>query len=145
VVSRRKENDVGNVTVAGATRNAELIEDGYEAFGRGDMAALEALFDPSILWHAQRLGRLGGDHRGWSELMAFFGETMDLTEGSFNLEVKEILANDDGAAVVVRSRARRGDAALDSLQIHHFHIRDERGVEVWQFVDDGAGVEAFWS
>lgn len=136
---------MGNVTVDEATRNAELIGRGYEAFGRGDMAALESLFDPSIVWHAQRLGRLGGDHRGWAELMAFFGETMELTQGTFRLEVEEILANEAGAAVVVRSQARRGDAALDSLQIHHFHIRDDRVVEVWQFVDDGTAVEAFWA
>lgn len=68
-----------------------------------------------------------------------------MTRGTFGLEIREILANDSGAAAVVRSRATRGERILDDQQIHLFHLRGERVVEVWQFVGDGAAAEAFWS
>jgi uncharacterized protein len=132
-------------TVERAAENAARVEAGYAAFARGDLAAVEQTFDPEVVWHAQRLGVLGGDHRGWGEVVGFFGRTMELTEGSFRIEVKEVLANESAVAVVVRSTARRGDRGLDDQQIHLLHLRGDKVVEVWQFVGDGAAVEEFWS
>jgi hypothetical protein len=57
---------------------------------------------------------------------------MELTKDTFRVKVQEILANDHGPAAVVRSSATRGDKVLDSRQIHHSHMTDERVVE-WQF------------
>ena len=128
-----------------AARNAELLRSGYTAFATGDMVALNNLFDPNIVWHAQRLGMLGGDHRGWPAVLTFFGRSMELTQGTFGIEVLEVLANDESAAAVVRSTGRRGAAALDDRQIHLFRLENERVVEVWQYVGDGAAAEAFWS
>jgi hypothetical protein len=45
---------------------------------------------------------------------------------------------------IVRSTARRGDLALDDRQVHVFHLHDDRVIEVWQYVGDGAEVEGFW-
>ena len=126
-------------------RSAELLRTGYDAFASGDLVTVGALFDPDIVWHAQRLGVLGGDHRGWPAVLKFFAQSMELTQGTFRIEVLEVLANPDSAAAVVRSTGRRGAAALDSRQIHLFHYRDERVVEVWQYVSDGPAAEAFWS
>jgi ketosteroid isomerase-like protein len=128
-----------------AARNADLVAAGYAAFARGDLAAVHELFDASLVWHAYRLGQLGGDHAGWPAVQEFFVRTMQLTNGTFRLEVHELLANDDGAAAVVQSRAEREGRTLDSRQIHHFRIEDGRVVEVWQFVDDADAVSSFWS
>ena len=46
-------------TLSPAERNAELLRSGYDAFARGDMAALAGLFSPAAVWHVQRLGQLG--------------------------------------------------------------------------------------
>ena len=128
-----------------AAGNAELLRRGYEAFARNDGAALTELFHERMVWHAQRLGQLGGDHVGRDAVFAFFARTMELTGGTFRVEPQEILANDDGAAAVVRSTAARLGRRLDSRQVHQFHVRDGRVVEVWQFVDDATVVDAFWS
>jgi ketosteroid isomerase-like protein len=126
-------------------RNADLVRQGYAAFGRGDLAAVQELFDPGIVWHAQRLGRLGGDHRGWPEVLKFFAETMELTHGTFRMEIQAVLGSDTGAAVILRSIAQRGDQNLDDQQVHIFHLRDERVTEVWQYVGDLDAVSAFWA
>ncbi len=128
-----------------ASRNEELIRQGYAAFARGDIAALGQLFDPDVVWHAQRLGILGGDHRGWGEVLTFFAQSSELTAGTFRVAPLEVYSNETGAAAVVRSSGRRGEQALDSRQVHLFHLRGDRVVEVWQFVDDAHAVDAFWS
>ena len=79
-----------------AARNAELLRSGYEAFGRGDLAQVEAIFAPDVTWHAYRLGQLGGDHDGWGAVAEFFGRTMQLTAGTFRLEVLDVIPHDRG-------------------------------------------------
>ena len=132
-------------TMARAAHNAALVESGYAAFASGDLAALQALFDPDIVWHVQRLGQLSGDHRGWPAVLTFFGDSMQLTQGTFRIEVREVLASDTAGAAVVRSTGRRGDLSLDDQQVHLFHLRNDRVVEVWQYVGDGEATAAFWS
>lgn len=128
-----------------ATTNADLTRRGYEAFASGNVEALQETFSPDLVWHVTRLGELSGDHKGFGEVMAFFTRTMELTRGTFTVQVREILANDQGAAAVVRSRAERDGKTLDSHQIHHFHIEDGRVIEVWQLFADGREADEFWS
>lgn len=128
-----------------SARNRERLESGYAAFGRGDMATFAEIFDVGVTWHAQRLGLLGGDHVGWPAVLKFFADTAQLAAGTFRIELQEVLANEQGAAAVVRSRAERSGRTLDDRQVHLFHIRDRRATEVWQYVGDGPAVEAFWS
>jgi ketosteroid isomerase-like protein len=126
-----------------ATGNEELLRRGYEAFGRGDLVEVERMFSPDAVWHAQRLGALSGDHAGWPAILKFFADTMELSRGTFRLEIQEFLSNDRGAAAVVRSRAERAGRSLDSLQVHLFHVEDGAVVEIWQFADVEA--DRFWS
>jgi ketosteroid isomerase-like protein len=126
-------------------RNIQLVQAGYDAFTRGDLAALERLFHPEVVWHAQRLGALSGDHKGWPELLRFFGGTMELSKGTFRVTVTEHYANPDGVACMARSQADRDGQVLDDRQMHVFRLDGDRVVEVWQFVGDGRAVDQFWS
>jgi ketosteroid isomerase-like protein len=128
-----------------AARNAELLREGYAAFGRGDLASVQEVFDPNVVWHAYNLGQLGGDHHGWAEVQDFFVRTAQLTGGTFHIEVEEILANENSVAAIVYSRGQRDGTALNSRQIHQYRIVDGKVMEVWQHVGDGKAAEAFWS
>lgn len=132
-------------TIDRAARNADLLRAGYAAFAKGDLMAVQELFTPDAVWHVQRLGQLGGDHRGWPAILSFFGRSMELTQGTFSVEPIEVLANDTGAAAVVRSRGQRGAEVFDDRQVHLFHYDGDRVAEVWQFVGDGVAAEAFWA
>jgi uncharacterized protein len=126
------------------TTNEQLVRAGYEAFAAGDLAAVEELFHPSAVWHAQRLGVLAGDHEGWPAIAGFFGETMRLSAGTFTVTVEDALSSESGAvAVVVRSRGERDGAELDDKQVHLFRLDGGRVREVWQFA--GAAADAFWA
>jgi len=132
-------------TIDRAARNAELLRAGYAAFARGDLMAVQELFGPDATWHVQRLGQLGGDHRGWPAILAFFGRSMELTQGTFSVVPIEVFTNETGGAVVVRSTGQRGGAVLDDRQVHLFHLDGDRVSEIWQFVGDSAATEAFWA
>lgn len=126
-------------------QNLELLRTGYEAFARGDLEAIRRTWHPDVVWHAQRLGQLSGDHIGWDGFMAFIGQTMQLTGGTYRIEVKDVLASATGAAASVRSTAQRPDGRrLDSNQVHLFRVSDGKVAEAWQFIDS-ADADAFWA
>jgi ketosteroid isomerase-like protein len=123
--------------------NDRLIRSGYAAFGRGDLAAVAAVFREDAVWHAQDLGVLSGDHVGWPAVAAFFGRTMELTQGSFSVTVEDVLTNTSGAAVIVRSQGTREGRELDSRQVHLYRMEDGKVAEAWQFAPRDA--DEFWS
>jgi ketosteroid isomerase-like protein len=121
------------------------LREGYGAFAAGDLATVERMFHPGVIWHAQRLGQLGGDHIGWPAVAEFFGRSMQLTRGTFRIEVLEVLSNETGAAAVVQSTAERDGKRLNDRQVHLFHVENGQVVEIWQFVGDAHATEEFWA
>jgi len=135
---------VGQATLDTPARNAATLREGYEAFAQGDLAGAMKQFDPGIKWHLLRPGPLGGDYVGTEQVQGFFKQLAALSGGTFHMEVIDILTSGNGEAADVRVIARRGDKTLDSHQVHLFQLRDERIVEVWQFVDDATANAEFW-
>ena len=72
------------------------------------MVALEKMLDPAVVWHAQRVGALGGDRVGWDALARFFWQTMEMTEGSFHTDVVAILGNGRRAPARVEAEPGAG-------------------------------------
>ena len=82
--------------------NVTLIRDGYAAFAKGDLAALSDLFAEDLVWHVPGQSQLAGDYRGQEAVFAYFGKLMEVTEGSFRIDVHAVLADDDhGVALTV--------------------------------------------
>src|SRR6202043_2878382 len=50
---------------AGAMGNVEIIQGGYEAFGRGDVPSVLALFDPNIEWRQAEGNPYKPDGTAW--------------------------------------------------------------------------------
>ncbi len=116
--------------------NVARIRDGYAAFAKGDFAVLNDLFAEDLLWHEPGQNQLAGEYRGREAVFGFFGKLMELTEGSFRIELGTVFADDEhGVAQVVLS-ASRGvrSARADAAQV--FHLRDGRVTEFWSVAAD---------
>lgn len=116
--------------------NVELMRRGYAAFGGGDFEALNELFAEDIVWHETGRGPLAGDYRGRENVYALFGRLMELTEGSFRLDIHAILADDEHAVALVVANAGRGGREATANQAHVFHLRDGRVTEFWDASTD---------
>jgi ketosteroid isomerase-like protein len=125
--------------------NEELVRRGYDAFSTGDMDTLRGLFASDIVWHPSTQGPLSGDKHGVEEVLQFFGQTMALSEGSFRVEVHDVVAGDDHAVGLQIGRATRGERRLEDHGVLVFHIRAGKVTEVWQYLEDQSAVAQFWS
>jgi uncharacterized protein len=129
-----------------ATSNVQIVRSGYEAFGRGDMAALSELFAQDAVWTHRNGGRFAGPKNGFDAITAFFGESVQLSAGTLRVEPTELLSDAGSVAVLVHMTATRPDGrVLDDRQVHLSHLRDGKTVAVDQYVGDPAAVEAFWA
>ena len=58
---------------------------------------------PDIVWYAPGRSQLAGDHQGVDTVLGYFGRTMELTGGSFRVEVHDVVANDEHGSCSTRS------------------------------------------
>jgi ketosteroid isomerase-like protein len=122
----------------------ELVRRGYDAFSRGDMETLREVFHPDLVWHSPGRNQLAGDHRGVEAVLGFFGRTMELTGGTFRVEVHDVVASDEHVVGLNSVAAQRGGKTLNGRNALVFHVRDGRATEVWQFWEDQYAADEFF-
>jgi uncharacterized protein len=124
--------------------NEDLLKRGYEAFGAGDMNTVLGIFAADIAWHVGGSNQTSGDYHGHQEVMGFFGQLMELSGGSFNLEIHDILANDTHGVVLVTAHAERDEQTLAARQANIWHLADGKATEFWAFTDDQTALDKFF-
>lgn len=137
--------DTATAEITAAQANAALIRNAYEAFGRGDTQSVFAVFAENILWHVPGRGPLSRDYRGHAEVGGFFEHFMDLSEGTFRIQIDEILANGDRVVVLCTETARRAGRSWSSPQVHVWTVKDGRATAFREYEGDQQGEDEFWS
>jgi ketosteroid isomerase-like protein len=116
--------------------NVARIRDGYATFSTGNFAALNDFFAEDILWHAGGRNQLAGEYRGRDAVYGFFGKLMEISGGTFRIEVHTILADDEHGVALLVSSSSRGGRSIEIKDVHVFHLRDGKVVEFWDASTD---------
>jgi ketosteroid isomerase-like protein len=106
--------------------NIQRLRTGYDAFAKGDFPALDALFAEDIHWESPGRNQLSGTYEGRAAVYDFFRRLMEVTEGTFRVEVHKIFADDSDAVVVATSSGRRGQVSAETLDAHVWRLRGGR-------------------
>ena len=118
--------------------NQELLQRGYEAFQRGDVPAVLELLADDIKWHVGGRSPVSGDYKGHEGVVSFFTKLMELSGGTFRLEIHDFTASDDHVVVLVHETGERGTKTLDENFVHVWHVSGGKATEFW-----GAGVDQY--
>ena len=124
--------------------NAATARKAYEAFGKGDIAALSALIADKATWHITDVGPLNGTYVGRDDILGYLGKLGEETGGTFKLEVHDVLGSDDHAVGLTTARASRGGKKLETSLVHVFHIGNEQITELWSAMVDPVAIAEFW-
>ena len=147
-VAPRQPTRGGTISTATAAHpDVAVVRAGFEAFANGDVAAFGAMFRDDATWHHRNDDRLGGVHRGRDGILAFIGESAQLTAGTLRAVPDAFMADGEGrVSVLVRVSGTRPDGrSFDNPQILLFGIEGDRVRSVDQFVGDPGAVAAFWA
>ena len=125
--------------------NEELLRGAYEAFAKGDLGTVMSIFDEDIVWHEPGRSPLSGDFKGHQQVQELFGRLFEMSGGTFSIEIHDILANDEHAVAMVRTRATRSGKSLDAPQCHVWHVSNGKATEFWNLTLDPYAADEFWS
>jgi ketosteroid isomerase-like protein len=129
----------------GEQENLKLIQDVYEAFGRGDLPAILGSLTDDVDWNHPRPDRIpwGGQRRGPEEVTGFFvalGQTVDVEE----FQPQRFHADLDTVIVFGRERmrARATGRNYENQWVHEFVIRDGKIAKFTEYTDTAAIIAA---
>jgi uncharacterized protein len=117
----------------------------YTAFTAGDMDALATFFDEDVRWHTPGLHALAGTYVGRAATFASFAEEFELSGGTYSVEVRDVLANDEHIVAFLRATADRDGKRLDQDYAIVFELRDRVVHAAWEVWKDQPSVDEFWS
>jgi ketosteroid isomerase-like protein len=129
----------------GADVNIKIIEGVYEAFGRGDVAAIQDVVTDDVDWASEAASTGApwyGPHRGKAGVADFFQalastmEVLEFTPISF-------AANDTDVLTVVKFRVKSiATGRTAAMDLHHyFRFRDGK-ISYYRGTEDTAQTEA---
>ena len=113
----------------------ETLEGLYDAFGRGDMEAVGAAYADDIEWRVNGPSPVSGTYEGKEAVFGFFQKMMAQYEGTLNVEVTAMVADDEHGFVRVRESASR-PAEVTYSGIHAWRLRNGKCVGFESFYDD---------
>jgi len=126
--------------------NAETLGAAYEALAAGDVAAVFAVLAEDITWHVSGRSPLSADYAGHQEVLAFFQALGERSNGTFRLDVHEIIGGGgDTVVALVTERAERHDAVLDDATVHVWRFENGKATSFRCFAGDEHAQDAFWS
>ena len=128
-----------------AQRNIEMARKGYQAFNEGHLEdAMEAIHE-DILWHSGGDSPISGEFQGKQAVAEHLTKFGQLTEGTYEADVHDILASDDHTVVIGTATATRHGRTHTSRFVDILHpAEDGRVKEFWRFVEDQAADDEFY-
>jgi len=106
---------------------------------------IRELLAEDAVWHLPGTHPLSGEHRGREAILAAFHRFEELSRGTIQIELHDILANDRHAVALLRATATRKAKEYALLEIDVFHIGDGKVTECWSFSQDQRLTDEFWS
>jgi len=125
--------------------NVERTRQGYDAFAKGDLVTLAGLIAGDVIWHVAGPGPLSGTYRGRDEVFRFFGDLARETDGTFRLDVHDVLANDQHSVALCTMTASRGGKSLKVPVANIGRMRDGKIAEFWTSTAEPEATVTFWS
>ena len=102
---------------------------------------------PDVVWHVPGDNVQSGDKVGLDATLAFFGETMQLTGGTFRFDIHDVVGGDDHVVALATVTGSRPDGrdAQHPRGAGCLHVRDGKAVESWSYNEDQPAVDAFFN
>lgn len=119
-----------------SAENVATVRQGYEAFGRGDLAAVAAVFDENVEWESPDSLPNGGLVKGRDAVIENFAQIPSFWT-TWSVEPHEFI--DAGDHVVVTG-VQRGTGAGGSFESRYLHLFTMSGGRVvrGEFIGDTA-------
>lgn len=116
------------------------------AYGRGDFSALQnQFFAEDIIWHVVGTGPMAGQYEGIAQVMSVLGMLSQLSGGTVETELHDVLVSNDHTVALAKIRAERSGKKLQLNLVHVIHSVNGKATEVWTYTSDPTAAAEFWA
>ena len=115
------------------------------AFRERDWDTVYQYWTDDLVIHYDGASPVAGDYRGREEIMTMMNKIDDLTDGTFEVEIHDILGSDDHGVILYHEHAVRNGRRYDWNQIGIYHFRDGKFSEVWLHPTNQKELDEFMS
>jgi ketosteroid isomerase-like protein len=123
--------------------NMELVRQRFEAFNRGDLAAIVELTDPAAVWWDRADDPwAGAPHRGRDACVQHLAEILE--DAELEAQPQELIDAGHSVVVGVRlvGRGRTSGVAFEEHEFHVFTLRDGKVTETREYRHRAEALEA---
>ncbi len=114
-----------------AEENAALLRRYLEALSQGDLDTVKEAFTEDAVWHLPGKSPLAGDHEGPDAILDFLGRSVEITGGTFRLELLDVMASEEYGVQWQRITAERDGKRLNEVEAIVCRMREGKIAEVW--------------
>ena len=99
-----------------------------------------------VVLHVSGRNQTAGDYQGVDEVLGIFGKLMELSGGTFRVELHDAVANDQHAVALSFFSGQRNGKTLDRAPRNEiYHVSNGKVREAWFGVQDPYKADEFWS
>ena len=125
--------------------NAQILEAHIAALSSGDVAMAMSFYADDCRLSYPGRNALSGTYRGADEVLGFLSRAMELTEGTFHVDVHAILADSERVVALVRPSASRQGRSLSWESVDVYTIADGKIAEHRILEEDQYAVDEFFA
>ena len=129
--------------------HAQLVRDFHDHQNRfyagGDQEPVRAMLTPDVVWHVPGHSAIAGEHRGRDQVLRYFAERRTLTNATFRIDVRGVLADDQRTVILATGLLEHGGETFTWGTIAIFRITEGKIAECWVVPHDQGAYDEIWS
>jgi len=125
--------------------NVLILEQLYSNFSKGDIQAVLDACSDAVTFQVPGTSPLAGKYTKSNFAGAFVAQLNELSSGTFELDVHDILASDLHAAVLATSRLQRGDKKVELRTVHIWRFENGKPLAWYEYPRDLYQFDKIWS
>ncbi len=125
--------------------NAQLVQQVYDAFSRGDMDAVGAAYADEVSQHMPGNGSMSGDMEGKGAVFEWYGRIFELSNGTFWIKPESIVADDERGMLLYQAGAERNGQRREWSGVEVYAFRNGQIADIWTVPLDRPILDDFWN
>ena len=124
--------------------NAVILEKLYSDFSKGDLEAVMSICTDQMTFQVPGKSKLAGKYNKSNFVPGFVMKLQELSGGTFSIEVHDILASDQHAAVLATDRVVRSGQTVEFRTVHIWRFEKGKPVAWYEYPRDLYQFDAIW-
>ena len=125
--------------------NADFLKSFYERFSNGDMKGVLELCPAEISFQIPGKSKLAGKYNKETLVPQLIGKIMELSSGTFKMEVHDIMASDLHGLVLTTDTVTLNGMKHEYRTVHVWRFQSGKPVAWYEYPRDLYQYDAVWS